>query len=405
MNISCCKSYIGKEIIGLLPGGSSVPSECLWFFQPAGDVSFWTVSGESFSNDANINAILNPQGIYYSYYNTGEPGLTYYTMSFSYVGTEAPLYDLNILDSFNNPINPTWVEQCCTKTCYEIQIDGYWEDYQPQFFDFGFGNIFYNNTPYTIDNPIWEGIFKSMFGSQTVLTYVLGNPWSFKIDNAYACAIPKVYTGLTSSFVDMEPCAPPAPRCYWFAEYYSAPDNNFNSWTINGNPFDPEIYNITGDASASINPLNQITIYDSRFPWIVTDNPLSLPTIPTALDSLGNPNTPTWQQGGCELTCWELVVPKTDLQFINLYFGIPMVNFLDCQSFYNSFFGLGVQNAGQIAQLQTLYQSMFGSQVTVTSTLDANGDYIVRINNTYESFAPSWNNTTLGQLVFTQVPC
>lgn len=401
MNISCCKSYVGKQIIGLLPN----ESECLFYYSPNLDVTDWTVDGISIYDQFNINTILNSYGYYYNQYYTSDNKESRLVLSF--VGTQPPTYIPVILDADDNPV--TWyLTSCCDLVCLEGTYNA--GDYY--YFNTGLGyNINVGDGANGFDDVATiENMLKPLYGQQLSYSYTDNGDGTFyiKIDNAFVCNPPLAWSADDVTYTDMVPCGyvpPPAPRCYWFAEYYSAPDNNFDLWTINGNAFTTEIYNITGDASSSLNLSNFVLVYDSRFPWLVTDDPLSLPTIPTALDSLGNPNTPTWQQGGCDLVCWELIVPKTDLQFLALYFGIPMAGFLDCQSFYGSFFGLGVQNAGQIAQLQTLYQSMFGSQVTVTSTLDANGDYVVRINNTYESFAPAWNNTTLGTLYFIQVPC
>jgi len=53
MNIDCCKSYIGKQIIGLLPGGAE---ECLYVLginaEDYGSNFFvdWTIDGEVFSD-------------------------------------------------------------------------------------------------------------------------------------------------------------------------------------------------------------------------------------------------------------------------------------------------------------------------------------------------------------------
>jgi len=200
-------------------------------------------------------------------------------------------------------------------------------------------------------------------------------------------------------------CGPNPTQCFYYAEYVSIPDNTFNFWTINGNSFNLEIGLITGNASDTLNPTNSFIVADSRFPWALAYDISSLPSVPTALDSFGNPSTPVWQQGGCVSACYELLVPKTDLLFQNLNFGIPLTNAINCIAFFGVGYGLDVSNASQIAVLDGLYKSMFGVQAEVTSTLDVNGDYIIRINNTYEIFSPIWDNTTIGSLYFYEVPC
>lgn len=391
MNISCCKSYVGKQIIGLLPS----QADCLFYYTPNVDAFEWTINGFYNDNYIDINASLNPYGIYYYLINAD------YGQNFilSYVGSSEPTEFIDIRDSSGNPQPISSWSSCCNKKCFEATLDS-----NILHFDFGNGIIIYSSG-LPNGNFEWELIFKAVYGQQAIITWDLSIPNKLTIDNAFICGIPS-FTIDDITYTDMVPCGyvpPPAPKCYWFAEYFSAPDHTFDLWTINGNPFNTEIYNITGDASNSLTPNGTILAFDSRFPWIVTDDPLSLPTIPTALDSLGNPFTASWQQGGCDLVCWELIVPKTDLLFGSVFIGIPIINFILDTAFFGNIFN--ISNATQISQLESLYQSMFGPQATITSNIDSNGDYIIRINNTYESFPPQWINGTLGGLTFIQIPC
>lgn len=203
-------------------------------------------------------------------------------------------------------------------------------------------------------------------------------------------------------------CAPPKPICYFYAEYisqYQSNENTFDNFTINGNPFNSEIGLITGNASNTINPGPSIAVFDSRFPWILTDDINSVPAPPIALDGFGNQQITSWSQGSCNLRCFELFVPQTDLLFGFLYPGIALINLIDSYFFLPSPIGLNISSASQISKIDTLYKSMFGSQASVTSTLDPNGDYIINILNTYEAFPPFWDNQTLGTMTFYEVDC
>jgi hypothetical protein len=196
---------------------------------------------------------------------------------------------------------------------------------------------------------------------------------------------------------------PPEPICFYFGEYYSAPDNNFDNSTMNGNPFNTEIYTITGNASDSINISSYPIIYDIRFVWTLTNDINTLPSLPTAFNSFNDPINATWVQGGCRLTCFELLVPQTDVNFSLLYLGISSLVVLDRAGF--GIIGWDISNPAIVSIIDSYWKSAFGSQVSVTSTPDINGDYIIRINNTYENFAPTWENQTLGSMFFTEVSC
>lgn len=196
---------------------------------------------------------------------------------------------------------------------------------------------------------------------------------------------------------------PPEAPCFYFGEYSSPPDNDFSFWTIGGQPFNTQLPLITGNASNSINNNASPIIIDTRFAWALTNDVTSLPTLPIALDSFGNPFTATWVQGGCKTTCYELLVPKTDLLFSQLFLGLSSGVVLDRAGFGIS--NWDISSPAIVSIIDTYWRSAVGPQASVTSTLDANGDYIVRINNTYENFAPYWSNQSLGLQYFNEVTC
>lgn len=194
-----------------------------------------------------------------------------------------------------------------------------------------------------------------------------------------------------------------SPTCFYFAQYYSAPDNNFDNWTMNGNPFNSEIGLITGNASNGINPLNLLILYDLRFAWTITNDTNTLPSLPIADTPIGQ-QVAIWEQGGCELKCWELFVPQTDIYFGQLFLGIPIVSFIDYQAF-----GLGLINISNptiINAIDAYYKSAFGSQAQVLSIYDGKlGGYKVFILNTYELYPPIWSNQSLGSMSFNEIIC
>lgn len=193
------------------------------------------------------------------------------------------------------------------------------------------------------------------------------------------------------------------PQCFWYGEYNSALDNTFNDSTLNGQPFNVEIYTLTGNASNSMNLMNNIFVYDTRCAWTLTDDPNTLPTLPIGYNSMNDPLIGTWWEGSCELKCYELVVPKTDLIFSQLYLGTPSLIMLNRDGFGVPFWD--VSNASHISIIDTYYKSFFGNQASVTSTLDSNNDYVVQIRNTYENNTPYWDSLSIGTLIFYEITC
>jgi len=191
--------------------------------------------------------------------------------------------------------------------------------------------------------------------------------------------------------------------CFYFAEYYSAPDVNFDNWTINGNSFNNEISLITGNASNSINPNAYPIIYDLRFAWKKTNDISLLPTLPEAKDSFGNSFYANWVQAGCELKCWELIVPQRDVTFGAIHLGISISSFIDYQGF--GFGVIDISNPVIVSAIDSYYKSAFGNQSSVVVFLDANNDYVIQINNTYENFNPFWSNFSLGDMFFNEITC
>lgn len=119
MAIDCCKSYVGKQIIGLLPSGAE---ECLYVLainaQDFGVTDFfgWTLNGNDF-----ITELAN-YGTVYQYQNdTGN-----YSVYVYYTGTEPT--DLNVTTPFGDVVftirKATDFEGAsCDYVCYQASFD------------------------------------------------------------------------------------------------------------------------------------------------------------------------------------------------------------------------------------------------------------------------------------------
>jgi len=126
MNIDCCKSYVGKQIIGLLPNESS-PTVCLW---STGQIYDFTCSGFSTAiGDWSWNGFVNdPNGYANSigghYVVDGYGGCPpFYTdienaIQFYYVGTTPPP-DLTVTDLDNNSTIYPWLQSACSFGCVQ----------------------------------------------------------------------------------------------------------------------------------------------------------------------------------------------------------------------------------------------------------------------------------------------
>lgn len=188
---------------------------------------------------------------------------------------------------------------------------------------------------------------------------------------------------------------------YWYLDIYSAPDNTFDDWTIDGLPFLSNYTNLTGFGSNEVNGNNPIAFYDERYIWQVSKQS-DLPEIPVYEDSFGNPYAVSWQQGSSGRTCWEGIVAFDNLIMSQFTLGILQVTQIDSIAAFSV--QVDVSNPTHIGFVQTYYRSVFGNQVTITSVPNIDGDYVVTISNTYESFGPIWGGF-LGTVNFYEITC
>jgi hypothetical protein len=163
MNIDCCKSYVGKQIIGLAPGGNA--PICMFSTGQIGDVSCnnfttpgWDFNG--FGDDYNNcaasfggYAVLDGTYGFCGIYDVGN------AINFYYIGTTAPP-DLIVTDPNLGTYNPPFGNVACGFGCLTT------------------GSIRWNNSPYIwmelafsfiSANPVnWGGQIDFSLGAQSV---------------------------------------------------------------------------------------------------------------------------------------------------------------------------------------------------------------------------------------------
>ena len=194
-------------------------------------------------------------------------------------------------------------------------------------------------------------------------------------------------------------CAPPSQRCYWYLDIYSSPDQTFDDWTIDGEPFLDNLYDLTGNCSDQVNAFDSIGFLDERIMWTY-DYDYNLPPVPDFRDSGGDPVFVSWQQGNCDITCWEVLIPQSDNFLYSFTTGTNITVYTDA-AFGNV---TDLTNAIMVAQISTYYTSLYGPQCSVSVTDDGSGNFYVLISNSYESFNPTW--VTYGNTYyFNQVSC
>lgn len=185
MNIDCCKSYIGKQIIGLLPGGAE---ECLYVLainaQDYGDINFigWTLNGNDFLTEIQNYVDFGTN------YNNDQGSQTYYGY---YTGTSPT--DLNITTNFSGEVLFTirkvtdFEGGSCDLVCYQASFDYGFEWRFIDFFSAAPAFPYSSPSGYNIDDATNLQYFASGFlGPQITVTSVWnGSQYVVTINNAF----------------------------------------------------------------------------------------------------------------------------------------------------------------------------------------------------------------------------
>lgn len=186
MNIDCCKSYVGKQIIGLLPGGAE---ECLYVLvinaqDYGGDTNFvgWTLNGNDFLTEIQnyVDSGTN--------YNNDQGSQSYYGY---YTGTTPT--DLNITTNYSGEILFTITKvtdyegASCDLVCYQASFDYGFEWRFIDFFSAAPASPYIFPSAYNIDDATNLQYFASGFlGPQITVTSVWnGSQYVVTINNAF----------------------------------------------------------------------------------------------------------------------------------------------------------------------------------------------------------------------------
>lgn len=223
MSIKCCKSYVGKEIIGLLPGAGSTPvaPKCLYYAETF-NISFgW--SGFTLDIDGNPIGAGLP-------YEIGTSIQSAYNNEAGGYARNGQGNAINLWSLENDPIDTTWqilnyddfnfypvdmLQLSCdlTTNCYYVDI----AESNPSILDLYLeGNYIGSpvnswttgNSGFNTSDPQFITFLQSIFGGQAIITLV-GNPGStfIQIDNCYEAIHPKtIDTGFGS--YNFQTCAP-----------------------------------------------------------------------------------------------------------------------------------------------------------------------------------------------------
>lgn len=204
MSIDCCKSYVGKQIIGLLPSGGDTPvaPKCLYYGQTFNQNSGWS----SFSLDIDGTIFPSagfPQQIGTSIQNEYQMNAGGYAPNFS--GNDIWLWSLE-----DDPIQTSWQifnnddfnwypVDMSLLTC-DLTLDTYCVD-----IPIGSGNVLnitltgvapFNNQvispSFTTDDPEFVILLQSIFGGQAAITVIdNGGSCYIEIAKCYQAIAPK----------------------------------------------------------------------------------------------------------------------------------------------------------------------------------------------------------------------
>lgn len=396
MAINCCKSYVGKQIIGLLP--SQV--DCLFYYSPNVPVGGYTVEGIPFDLDADINSVLNPYGIYYTnYYDSTDN----YNFIMTYVGVSQPTYVPIIEDSLGNPVTITW-DSCCTKTCYEVTLNTDWTTDYCQYFDFG-NNIlpfFPDGFPLN-DQAAWQTVLELFYGPQVVVTNTVTSTTVYlKIDNAYVCGTPRIQTYLIP-YTDMVPCGTPADECMYYATINLGNPNSVNysdfyldqAATIPA--FDPGINGYNGDGNLR-NLLQSLggdifgivcnggpfdgTFYchivgTSTYGILIYDSNGSI------VNGLNFEKATTYGMSCKPNSCYTATIDQPQIRLVTLEIYSYFYLNIDYQFAQSYKYGSLYMDLSDMIQMQEFCNRLYGSTCIYDYKDNGNGTYTIQISNAY----------------------
>lgn len=402
MSIDCCKSYVGKQIIGLLPSGGA-SNKCIWF----GTVDDKTTSLEFQNPSASWTG---------NYWVNGVDGQTNYQPDlgvFSSVSGLEPLAFIvwSLEDEgvppvgwTGNGIPVTWERYECdtSKGCYKTQgvfTTGSTSLYVTEIsLASGYTlNLTANGLDaYTIDDPVILTYLQGIFGGDAIITvnvnYAAGT-YSIEIDNVYNINAPvsfNLFDGSASYVAIFDICT--KPKCIAWADNIITAENcvyNGFSWSINNSIFPTLGYwweigmDIQGqyqqDAGGGVVTYPGGVNGCGGFLWSLEDVPIGTNWQVMTTDTLVT-NPIIWNGQSCDLSqaCYEVDMPVDITDFTNDFtFTSPNGNI----TLESSGFQLNDPN------FIIFLQSIFGGQATITVTDNVTSVYI-KIQNCYTAIHP-----------------
>lgn len=228
MSIKCCKSYVGKEIIGLLPGAGSTPvsPKCLYYAETSNISSGW--------NGFNLDI----DGTYFPScsfaYEIGTSIQTAYNAESGGYGVAGLGQNIKLWSLESDPITTTWqilnfddfnfyqvdmfpLSCDLTTNCYQVDIN----QSGAAILDLVLaGNYFgsivdtwsTNSIGMTTSDPQFVTLLQSIFGGQAIITVNDNGTSTFiQIDNCYEAIHPKTITlqgGTGTTSYNFQTCTP-----------------------------------------------------------------------------------------------------------------------------------------------------------------------------------------------------
>jgi len=206
MNIDCCKSYVGKQIIGLLPS----EEECLYYL---------VINSQDFGVSNWIGWSIDGVDVYSSGYNWYTNNAGGQSLIISYVGSQPSSVILD--DGFGNsyPFDVRKVTEfggSCENVCYQAKFDYGYTLYYIDYFQLGGATPTAYATITIDDEVILEGYINALLGTTNVdVTSIWdGSKYVVTINNAYnlgGLTFDDGFGNLTT--FDVLPCqiTPPTP--------------------------------------------------------------------------------------------------------------------------------------------------------------------------------------------------
>ena len=219
MSIDCCKSYVGKQIIGLLPS----EQDCLYYlvidsiFVSGGTFVGCTINGQPVGNVAN------------AFFTSVQATTTSETAVFWYTGTQPDT--IVVVDSFNIEFPFTYtkvtdLDGSCDPACYQASFDyGYVVQYFEYFTNGGAYPASFGGISIDDQTSLYNALGQMLGPDITVSSVWNGSQYVVTINGAFALGSPLQFDDGAGNVVafDLLPCeiTPPEPVPLYFLNAYS----------------------------------------------------------------------------------------------------------------------------------------------------------------------------------------